>query len=103
MKSNANAMTLKMRYKLKIITLLLAILTILIWLDLFMSSYGEDIIEFGRETRDEIMSKIITLERTTTNIKDLKWLKIATIKILKKINRKKMETVEDENGNGSKD
>ena len=96
-------MTLKMRYKLKIITLLLAILTILIWLDLFMSSYGEDIIEFGRETRDEIMSKIITLERTTTNIKDLKWLKITTIKILKKINRKKMETVEDENGNGSKD
>jgi hypothetical protein len=103
LKSNANAKTLKMRNKLKIITLLFAILTILIWLDLFMSSYGEDIIAFGREKRDEIMSKIITLERTTTNIKDLKWLKTATIKILKKINRKKMETVEVENGNGSKD
>ncbi len=103
MKSNADAKTLKMKYKLKIITLLLAILTILIWLDLFMSSYGEDIIAYGRETRNEIMSKIIILERTTTNIKDLNWLKTATIKILKKINRKKAQIVEDENGNGSKD
>jgi hypothetical protein len=93
---------LKMKYKLRIITLLLVILTVLIWLDIFMSSYGEDIIAFGKETRNEVISKIITLERATSNVKDLRWLKTVTIKIMKKISRKKEHVVEDENGNGSK-
>lgn len=94
---------LKMKYKLKIITLLLVILTVSIWLDLFMSSYGEDIIAFGRRARDEMMNKIMALEQTTSNAKDLRWLKTVTIKIMKKISRKKEHVVEDENGNGPKD
>jgi hypothetical protein len=94
---------LKMKYKLRIITLLLVILTVLIWLNIFMSSYGEDIIAFGRRARDEMMDKIYALEQTTSNVKDLRWLKTVTIKIMKKIGRKKEHLVEDENGNGPRD
>jgi hypothetical protein len=94
---------LKMKYKLKIITLLLVILTVLIWLDIFMSSYGEDIIAFGSKARDEMMNKIYALEQTTSNVKDLRWLKTVTIKIMRKISRKKEHIVEGENGNGPKD